>query len=408
MYNMEEIDSAMTLFRDALPNVVTRKTYERRLNNFFKFLEIDCESLEEKGEIFAQNSKKNASLATSSILKYIRMQKARAEKGEISNVTLPNYYKPIKLFCEMNDIIINWKKITRGIPKGKRYATDRIPTLEEIKKLLRYPDRRLKPAIFTMMSSGIRVGAWDYLRWGDVVPIEKDGKVLGAKIIVYRGEPEEYFAFITPEAFEALKEYIEFRKSHHENITEKSWILRDEFDVAKSSRGLAIGPKKLKSSGLKRLIERALWAQGLRKPLENGEKRHEFKADHGFRKYFKTMAERHMKSLHVEMLMGHATGLADNYYRISKEEIFSEYLKAIPALSVYNVPLEFENEQIKDIQNEMMRLKFDMVGLLEILKDKKLITNDIIKEKFIVMQNHVKLENDFIIVKNTKFGDVKF
>jgi len=408
MYDMEEIDSAMTLFRDALPNVVTRKTYERRLNNFFKFLEIDCESLEEKGEIFAQNSKKNVSLAASSILKYIRMQKARAEKGEISNVTLPNYYKPIKLFCEMNDIVINWKKITRGIPRGKRYATDRIPTLEEIKKLLRYPDRRLKPAIFTMMSSGIRVGAWDYLRWGDVVPIEKDGKVLGAKIIVYRGEPEEYFAFITPEAFEALKEYIEFRKSHHENITEKSWILRDAFDVAKSSRGLAIGPKKLKSSGLKRLIERALWAQGLRKPLENGEKRHEFKADHGFRKYFKTMAEKHMKSLHVEMLMGHATGLADNYYRISEEEMFSEYLKAIPALSVYNVPLEFENEQIKDIQNEMMRLKFDMVGLLEILKDKKLITNDIIKEKFTTMQNHVKLEDDFVIVKNTKFGDVKF
>jgi hypothetical protein len=28
----------------------------------------------------------------------------------------------------MSDISINWKKITRGISRGKRYANDRIPT----------------------------------------------------------------------------------------------------------------------------------------------------------------------------------------------------------------------------------------------------------------------------------------
>jgi len=88
--------------------------------------------------------------------------------------------------------------------------------------------------------------------------------------------------------------------------------------------------------------------------------------------------------------------------------MLSEYLKAIPALSVYNVPIEFENEQIKDIQNEMMRIKFDMVGLLEILKDKNLISNEILKKKFMTIQNHVKLEDDFVIVKNTEWGDVKF
>ena len=94
--------------------------------------------------------------------------------------------------------------------------------------------------------------------------------------------------------------------------------------------------------------------------------------------------------------------------QISEEEIFSEYLKAIPALSVYNVPLEFENEQIKDIQNEMMRLKFDMVGLLEILKDKDLISNEILKEKFMTMKNHVKLEDNFVIVKDTDGTDIAF
>jgi hypothetical protein len=42
--------------------------------------------------------------------------------------------------------------------------------------------------------------------------------------------------------------------------------------------GLATCPKKFRSSGIKRLLERALWEQGLRHPLAKGVKRHEWKA----------------------------------------------------------------------------------------------------------------------------------
>lgn len=61
-------------------------------------------------------------------MNYMIHQRERVENNEISANTLSNYYKPIRAFCEMNDLELNWKKITRGLPKGKGYASDRIPT----------------------------------------------------------------------------------------------------------------------------------------------------------------------------------------------------------------------------------------------------------------------------------------
>jgi hypothetical protein len=80
----------------------------------------------------------------------------------------------MKLFCEMNDIYISWKKISRGVPRGREAANDRAPTKEEIQRLLEYPDRRIKPVVYTMSSSGIRIGAWDSLKWKHVKPFQNE------------------------------------------------------------------------------------------------------------------------------------------------------------------------------------------------------------------------------------------
>jgi hypothetical protein len=80
----------------------------------------------------------------------------------------------------MADIQIPWKELTRGLPRARNYADDRIPSIEEIRKLMEYPDRRMTSIVTTTVSSGIRLGSWDYLRWGDIKPIERDGKVVAA------------------------------------------------------------------------------------------------------------------------------------------------------------------------------------------------------------------------------------
>ena len=78
------------------------------------------------------------------------------------------------MFCEVTDITVQWKKIARGLPRGKRYADDRAPTLDEICKIIEYPDRRIKPLVYTMASSGVRVGGLGPSEVGYLSPLKKD------------------------------------------------------------------------------------------------------------------------------------------------------------------------------------------------------------------------------------------
>lgn len=98
--------------------------------------ESETRSLEEKTRAFAKKSKPDFNWAFANILKFIQFQKDRVDKKEITGATVRNYVKSIKLFCEMADIPIPWKKITRGLLKGKKYADDRIQRLKKSERSL--------------------------------------------------------------------------------------------------------------------------------------------------------------------------------------------------------------------------------------------------------------------------------
>ena len=148
---------------------------------------------------FLRNAKQNPEWVQNNLIQFISYQNDRAKRGEISVSTIPNYYRATKLFCEMNDIDLGWKKIA--------------------------PDRRIKPIVYSMVSSGIRIGAWDYLQWKHVSPmINAEGDIVAARLLVYAGEAEEYYSFITQEAYNSLKDWMDFRSSYGENISGESWF----------------------------------------------------------------------------------------------------------------------------------------------------------------------------------------
>ena len=160
-YNIEEKDP-MIMFRYGLRAPDTRRQYPRRFQYFLDYLKMSG-TLSDQAKQFFSNARTNLRWAEDSLMSFIEFQKERVAKGEISESTITNYYKATKLFCVMNDLLLNWKKISRGLPIGRRVANDRAPRIDEIRKLIDYPDKRIRAIVFTMISSGIRIGAWDYL-----------------------------------------------------------------------------------------------------------------------------------------------------------------------------------------------------------------------------------------------------
>ena len=59
-----------------------------------------------------------------------------------------------------------------------------------------------------------------------------------------------------------------------------------------------------------------------------------------------------MKSINVEILMGHTIGVSDCCYKPSEKEILADYLKSINILTInknnYNIIFEKEIKQLKE------------------------------------------------------------
>jgi DNA anti-recombination protein RmuC len=140
-------------------------------------------------------------------------------------------------------------------------------------------------------------------------------------------------------------------------------------------------------------MERAIWAQGLRKKLEPGKKRHPYQANHSLRKWFKTRCEiAGMKPINIEKLMNHSTGISDSYYRATEQELLEDYLKAAEMLSIDNDKLSLQkqvvelteksreetyvirgklsekDEEIRSMKEDLSSMRSQMNDVLEVLK----------------------------------------
>jgi hypothetical protein len=141
-----------SLFVYALNSPVTRERYTTRLRYFFSKIGLSGKPMEELCRQFVEKGKQEPDWVVRNMVQFLMGYKERYDRREVKDATIRNYVKPVKLLCEMNDIEIPWKRITRGLPKGRQWADDRAPSIDEIRCLCEYPDRRIRPLLQVIRS----------------------------------------------------------------------------------------------------------------------------------------------------------------------------------------------------------------------------------------------------------------
>lgn len=304
----------------------------------------------ERGEIergmkaFIQRSMSDPKFARALVVKFVEMERGRVDSKEIGANHLRNSLKPIRLALELNEVPVSWKNIMRLVPKAQRKGADREYTLEEIQRLMGAASQHLKVAILFMVSSGVRVGAFEFLNVGHVEPLAVGGKVVGGRVLVYAGEgDDEYETYISKEAYEAFQEYLSSRKGGGEKVTESSpaIVTRDR-------------EKRCSVGTIMNSINHLLWKSGVRAERM---KRYEVQANHGLRKYFDNVAKDYIDEAYVEKLIGHHTGTKEHYDRHLPKPATEQYLRAMPHLSIgsaYRAEAELTKEldEMKKIEDK--------------------------------------------------------
>lgn len=259
----------------------------------------------------------------------------------------------------MNDVVLNWKKLKKFIKSERTNNSingkDRGYIDKEIQTILEFSDLRLKTAFLVLASTGIRIGALQLIKIGDLEKIDNL-----YKIVVYAGDTEEYFVFCTPECAKEIDSYLDYRTRRGETITQDSYLLVRKFSQITDIKG-----KPFKGKALGSILQNCIDNSGLREiDHKNPYKRKQIPIFHGFRKFYtKQLVDSKLNPEIREMLLGHKIGLASCYYRPTQEDMLTEYLKGVDLLTINEenrLKLKLEQRvQIEKSQIESLKADFE-------------------------------------------------
>jgi integrase len=283
--------------------------------------------------------------------------------------SIRNYLTPIVSFYKINDIVLNSKKINKFMPAETRAKKNRGYSHEEVQKLLDIADERLRAVILLLVSSGCRIGAIPTLHVRD---IEKSGDVY--KITVYENDAEEYFSFITKEAYDAVQSYLQMRERFGEKLTSDSLLIREQFDI-RDPFAIA-SPKAILARTISNKIAQLAERAGIREKtiLKEGEKAGSFRKTvpqvHGLRKAFSTFAlNAKMDIIKRRMLEGHSVGIDEHYCKPSEADLLDEYMKGVDNLTINpENRLKRKVEKLEVEASQLQRLQAAVAALEQKIK----------------------------------------
>ena len=381
----EETPRCIQLMEQSVKSEVTRRSYKRELRVFLEFTK-----LEDYDELVSLEPKQFQILLEN----YIMHLKRRYEKGDLRARSFIPPIAALESFCVQNDILLNFKKVKKWIPKFEKLTGEHPYTNEDIQNMLRAANLRLSVVIHIFASTGIRPEALPAIKLKHVEPIGNNC----TKLVIYPEDNEEYYAFLTPEATLVLQKYLEKRRFDGEKLSEESPLVRNAYQETEGWKDI----QPIDISSLYGSFARLLKETGLRKPKKQLRERHEKRIFYGFRKRYNTILKDN-KLVNVntaEKLMGHKNGLDGVYYNPTIEKRFEEFKKAIPELTISEedrqaLKIKHQQEKISDLESNQQKISHleEGMNILGAILAEQMVKNDLRKELDNPSHHHTKQQD---------------
>ncbi len=278
---------------------------------------------------------------------------------KLSNSSIKGRMAPIISFLELNDILVNKKKIKRFYGEEKKTVRDEAYTTKDIQTMLSQAKLRVKVMILVYSSTGIRRNALLDLQLKHLTKILEYGIY---KVVVYENSKEEYITFTTKETADMIDLYLKHREQSGEILSKQSYLVRNDFDYFR--KDLSAKSEPVTSVNLNTLFRGLLIKTGLRADNQAIYYRHEVPIFHGMRKRFSSvLVESGCNTECRWLLEGHKLkGNDASYVRISEKQLLEQYLLAVNNLTISDeerLKIKVEKLQIEQNQFQRMRLDFE-------------------------------------------------
>jgi len=301
----------LILFEGSFRSEATAKTYTKLLNQFLTWAKKDHESL------LILTDKEIQVLLEDYMLFLKRRYKRASAKTIMAAITK---------FLIINDKTVNLKKLQMFLPEEEKPGGEKAITTMQVKKMLDYATTiRLKTIIHIFASCGVRPEGLSLLQIKDLEDIPDGCKSL----LIYADSLHEYFTFLTPEASTVLDEYLQSRRERGEKLTPESYVMGREPFIVNEKR-----PKPVMVNSFESSLSHTMRRAGISR-IKKGN-RYDIAVCGSFRKRFNTILKKNpnISFTTTEIMMDHSVKQEPSYNKPTKQELFEEYKKAIPELTI--------------------------------------------------------------------------
>jgi integrase len=319
--------NAYDKFYNSLKTKATRKLYPVALRKFMAFQKV-----ENVNDLLPSLPEKTA-LINAKVIDWIVFMR---DIEQIAPRSVTTYLAGVLKFYKKNHVILDEDDTSDYLPAPRKADATRAYTMQEIALLLQYCGPRERALVLLLASTGMRIEAAAQLCIRHLQYNEQYGLY---KVTVYHLDPHEYICFTTPEAAQAIREYLEYRQRCGEKITPETPLIREEFDA--DVHFIARHPKAMRAEALGDILRYRLQKAGIieRIPLQEsqrrGQKRHPIPRSHGFRRFVITAMINHRINETIRnLLTDHSVKLDKDYVYPTEEEKLLEYLKVVDVLTI--------------------------------------------------------------------------